>query len=234
MLTLRRTMLAPLGVTHIVVQANRTHSGEPKDLYHDDNPNTIWVNVEDMPDTPDEGKTIEWTRENFQRNAILRGLRGNVSPGDILLITDADEIIRPEAIARFTPEMGMAGLQLDSFMYYLNCLAGRQNWKPPRILTAEYLVDKTPQSVRDEGYPYVIEDAGFHFSYLGGVDRIRRKIQNFAHQELNTPTLHADLERKIKNKEVLWAGDELPLVPIDDYYPKEITENLPYYQHLIA
>ncbi len=48
-----------------------------------------------MPDGDDP-----YLRENFQRNAMLRGLV-STSENDLIIISDLDEIPNPEAINKF-------------------------------------------------------------------------------------------------------------------------------------
>ena len=42
------------------------------------------------------------------------------------------------------------------------------------------------EEIRHSGYKNV-EDGGWHFSFMGGVERIREKLAAYAHQERNLP-----------------------------------------------
>ena len=44
-----------------------------------------------------------WVRERFQRNQIMRGL--TCCPDDIIIIEDADEMVRPEIMANIEETM---------------------------------------------------------------------------------------------------------------------------------
>jgi beta-1,4-mannosyl-glycoprotein beta-1,4-N-acetylglucosaminyltransferase len=82
-----------------------------------------------------------------------------------------------------------------------------------------------------------IQDAGWHFSYLGGVEKIIQKLEAFAHQEYNKPE-YKDPER-IKN--AIANGDDIfgrwfryRFIPIDESWPAYIRANLSSFSNLIA
>jgi beta-1,4-mannosyl-glycoprotein beta-1,4-N-acetylglucosaminyltransferase len=89
----------------VLVEATKTHSGKEKELYYLKNKEKfkkfedkiIHVIVDDMPERK-EGQdevSYRWQLENFQRNAIMRGLK-NCKDDDIIIISDADEIPNPK------------------------------------------------------------------------------------------------------------------------------------------
>ena len=81
----------------VLVEATRTHSNKPKPLHFRDNKvrfaafanKIIHVVVDDLPDNADA-----WVLENYQRNAMLRGLQG-AHADDLVIIADVDEIPVP-------------------------------------------------------------------------------------------------------------------------------------------
>lgn len=89
----------------VLVEATRTHSGEPKPLYYDENKRyfsrwktkIIPIIVDDMPESDNP-----WTRERYQRDAIGRGLH-QCSPDDTILISDVDEIPAAQRVKQLSP-----------------------------------------------------------------------------------------------------------------------------------
>ena len=81
----------------VLVEASRTHSNKPKPLHFGENKQRfaaflhkiVHVVVDDLPNNTDA-----WVLENFQRNAILRGLAG-AKPSELVVIADVDEIPVP-------------------------------------------------------------------------------------------------------------------------------------------
>jgi SAM-dependent methyltransferase len=127
----------------VIVEADRTFSGEPKALRFDAAdpriasflPRIRYIAVHDMPvvdgaadampvvgdwhsDTPKSGF---WTREKFQRNQIVRGLH-DASPDDLVLISDADEIPRASMVRAMRDDRRHAlfGLCLAFYYFYAN------------------------------------------------------------------------------------------------------------------
>lgn len=82
-----------------------------------------------------------------------------------------------------------------------------------------------------------VEDGGWHFSYLGGVDRILSKLEAFAHAEYNKPEYKDPerIKRAIEQGEDLFGrGFRYRMVPIDDTWPKAVTADLPRWEALIG
>nr|WP_233101727.1 DUF5672 family protein [Variovorax sp. IB41] len=127
----------------VVVEADRTFSGEPKALRFDVAdpriapflPRIRYIAVHDMPvvdeaadavpvvgdwhsDTPKSGF---WIREKFQRNQIVRGLH-DAAPDDLVLISDADEIPRASVVQAMRDDRRhtLFGLCLAFYYFYAN------------------------------------------------------------------------------------------------------------------
>jgi len=127
----------------VVVEANRTFSGEQKALRFDAAdpriapflPRIRYVAVYDMPvvnehadatpvigdwhsDTPKSGF---WIREKFQRNQIVRGLH-DAAPDDLILISDVDEIPRASVVRTMRDDRlhEIFGLCLAFYYFYAN------------------------------------------------------------------------------------------------------------------
>ncbi|MBP6313104.1 MAG: hypothetical protein KA408_12590, partial [Flavobacteriales bacterium] len=82
-----------------------------------------------------------------------------------------------------------------------------------------------------------IPNGGWHFSYLGGVDRIIQKIESFAHAEYNEPKYkdRAALEKAIAAGEDIFGRDfQYASIPIDSTFPQYIQHNKARFPHLIA
>lgn len=215
-------------VVHIVVEANKTHSGWDKPLYYLEHfeefeqYNVAYVKVDNMPIGSSPRKM-----EEHQRNQIKNAL-SVFSPkdDDIILISDVDEIPRAKQVNKFKPDMQFAALIQDKYAFFLNQLESFQSWDRARLMTWEYLKTRTPEEVRNSGYDFSIHDAGWHFSWV--IDPVR-KLESFSHQELNTPQ---NIER-VEAKENIWNEDDFKIVDIDLSYPEYIVKNIDKFKHLI-
>jgi hypothetical protein len=224
----------------ILVEATRTFSGKPKPLFFQENrarfetflPKIVHVVVDDLPD-----EVPTWGREAFQRDAILRGL-GGAFPDDVVLIGDVDEIPRASAVQYFVDGGFEAAVTFQNTYYWrLNF----QNVKgaahdPLTVLVRRRLLG-TPQEARLArfGLPG-LGGAGWHFSYLGDEDAIRRKIDAFSHQEFNKPEFTERVRERLERGEDLFGrpGFEWKVVPVDETFPAWVGANRERFASLIA
>ncbi len=107
------------------------------------------------------------------------------------------------------------------YNYFLNC----RFLEPPftfgtRML--HYRDFSTADEARYSGYK-IVEDGGWHFSFMGGADRVREKLLAYAHQEFNQPefTDAKVIETAINRGETLPGQNwKLQFVPLDDTFPR--------------
>lgn len=177
-----------------------------------------------------------WTRENFHRNYILTGLK-DAKLSDVIYIGDIDEIPRKEIFSIFKPEYGVSIVAQRLSYYFVNCVHDAP-WARAQIMTKETLMMSSPNTIRYEHVPSIIHNGGWHFSYLGGVDKIIEKIEAYSHSEFNDAKFKdkKHLEECLKTgKDFLCReGLKFTIQPLDDSYPKYLLENQKKFKHLIA
>jgi len=133
-----------------------------------------------------------WGRENFQRNSLMApALELSTSPDDILILSDCDEIPRATVIKENLVLDRIHRLGLELFYYNVNRYVGL--WDNSTIGTvAQYINEGGTQKVRSDTIvrPHtkygIIHNAGWHFSYFGGIDRMREKVGSFAEAYLDS------------------------------------------------
>lgn len=181
----------------VLVEASRTHRGDPKPLSFAENrgrfaehlERIVHVVVEDLPVSDDP-----WEAENFQRNAIQRGLT-DAADSDLAVVSDVDEIPAP-AVLRHLHAEGQGvdgqviGLHMRMFYYSLNW-EYETYWDRARVVTVGTLRTLGAQAVRDAVPTRVVPGGGWHFSYLARgperLERLQTKARSFAHAEYATP-----------------------------------------------
>ena len=100
---------------------------------------------------------------------------------------------------------------------------------------------KSPQWFRNlkfKKYPFwridkirnlqIIENGGWHFSFLQTPKNISKKIRSFAHGEFNKAEItdENNINEKINNNEDIFnRGHKLKRVDLDESFPKFILEN---------
>lgn len=228
----------------VLVEATKTHANTNKPLYFAENKDRyqkflhkiIHIIVDDYP--PYENS---WTFEKHQRNCIMRGLQ-NCQDNDTILISDLDEIPNPKKILKYQKYRGVSILKQKMFYYYLNNINIRKPFwaDTPSKMCLYGEIKKNnlnPQKIRFKN-GRIIKNGGWHFSYLGGAEKIIKKIQSFAHQEYNKNE-YTDIEaikEKIENGQDIFnrnKGKNYVALEINKKFPDYIIKNQTKYKHLI-
>ena len=183
----------------IVVESTHDHSGNKKklnfqiDKFKKFKSKIYYYVVRDMPKGNLHFKknwSSNFVRENYQRNAIQHCLE-NCNDNDIILISDADEIPNLNILGNIKIKKYALFSQIF-FMYKLNLL-NNWNWLGSGICYFKYL--ESPQWLRNKRFlrrgflrrlfrkTQIIQNGGWHFSYLKTPDDIMKKIKSFAHSE---------------------------------------------------
>jgi beta-1,4-mannosyl-glycoprotein beta-1,4-N-acetylglucosaminyltransferase len=127
--------------------------------------------------------TNSWARENYHRNAIMWHVAEVAkSDMDVVMLSDCDEVPRAERVGPIYPGYTdkLYGTCQDFFYYNVNTYGGE--WHGTVLGSWKWFLEGTFQDARNQrdSLP-LIPDCGWHFSYFGGIDRIRNKTRNFAH-----------------------------------------------------
>lgn len=214
-------------VTHVVIESLYTFTGkERKFSFKAGDFADYQVEWFPLNDTP---LSDPWQNEWRQRNHIKIALQTlGAQDDDIIIISDVDEVPRAYAVQHYRKEFGLVALQMHMMYYYLNCMAEPSSWNIPKIMTWDYLKDKTPQEVRSSGFNLALVNGGWHFSWQGGVDTILNKLQSFAHQEAGVQAIanREFLQGKIDRRESLWGPNKFSVVNDVDmpYYVQKHME----------
>lgn len=257
LLEIRLNVLKGVVDRFVIVEAAKTHRGEDKPLYFKENESRfaefadkiihVVIDRFDLPDGLDEAQK-SWARENIQRNGILEGLVA-AKDDDVILISDLDEIPRPEILKRERAWNGVTALGQRFSNFYFNFVNFvRPEWLGTRVLPLRVLrsaagkipssgnyalVDcvnngVTPTRVRFTRPDHVIRNAGWHFSYLGGAEMALRKIRSVGVEyEQRYAYTEADVRRIIDSGEdVMGCGGRYFAIPLDASFPKYVLENV--------
>lgn len=200
--------------------------------------------------TPLQQLSLDFQREVFQRDSIINGLIGRAQPGDLIIISDLDEIPNPEAIRSVVNEFRpgeIYNLCQRWYMYYLNVCCENE-WFGTRICDFNYLNGKSIDLMRyhleertKQPGP-IIENGGWHFSFLGGHDKVKEKLRAYSYQGRRSKFILEILDRlfpsRIKNaiknnKDIFNTGRVFRAVALDSSFPDYLRNNLDKYKNLI-
>ena len=237
----------------VIVEATQTHQFKPKPLYFKENmgrfekflskithivtefPEHIQkLDVDGMP--PGEN----WALERYQRDEIMRGLQG-CKDNDIIIISDADEVPSAEAVRSYRTEMGLCYLDMKLFCYYLNVRAENEQWREARILPYGLLKQISPCGARYSGnksllgtYGEPIPNGGWHFSFMGGEEKVKEKIQSYAHAEYNRPEILGNIRNCLLLTADVFGREECHYhtTEINGEHPKYLMDNVERYREM--
>jgi beta-1,4-mannosyl-glycoprotein beta-1,4-N-acetylglucosaminyltransferase len=268
LLEIRLNELSPVVHRFVLAEATRTHKGDPKPLHFAENrarfapflDRIVHIVVDDLP-LGGETEKDHFRRENYQRNALARGL-GEAKGDDFILVSDLDEIPRPETIRAIVSSAGMRPamhfIELRWYYYFLN-YEREQRWiNGPRMTRMRHLT--TPQALRNLHFrrrppigrlrridwvrrrygrlmdaPYH-QDAGWHFSYLSDVAGIAAKLRDYAHNHPAAQMEASHIARSIAAGRSYNPRDPVPIAlkPLDRSFPAYVRENKERFAPLIA
>lgn len=181
----------------------------------------------------DRATQPNYGRDFYQKECVRRGLF-NCQDNDIILFSDCDEIPNPDillAVKEFDFENKFYMFNQMTYYYYLNMLKETQ-WKGTRMGSYKHLKDYSYNELR--GNPFInIHDGGWHFSFMGGPDKVKLKIQSYSAQEMNTERNISNIENNMNANIDPFFRSMLTQVKIDDTFPKYLLDNLDKFSHMI-
>jgi beta-1,4-mannosyl-glycoprotein beta-1,4-N-acetylglucosaminyltransferase len=236
LLEIRLNTLNPYVDYFVLIESTTTFSGKKKPLYFKENKdrfqdfsNKIIYFAIDI----DQSYFGDWEREYFQRECIKNRLI-NCKESDLIIISDLDEIPNLEGLDLYKLAQEHEGLTFDMavFYYYLN-VRTTEKWSGSFILPYQSIKKNNLSQIRINNKFHKIGN-GWHFSYLGGADKIKYKIESYSHQEFNKDSIKRNIQNAINNNKDLFgrAGD-FKKVDIDSSFPRYLVDNLEKYNHLI-
>lgn len=180
----------------VIIESTKTFTDEDKPLYVRDNWDRYAKYHHKMIlhtlDTTNADFSDAWSRERFSRNAmydqVIPKLTGDQEAyqGDVILVSDVDEIPRPDALKALRNCEFPTTVTLHTKMYYYSFQwLKRGDWPHPQATF--YNREKTvlPQDLRTSNGGNLY-NAGWHCSYcFSTVEEMATKINSFSHAELN-------------------------------------------------
>lgn len=239
----------------VIVESNQTFTNRAKPFNFELNQTRyakyldkiIYVQVTDMP-----GSANPWDNEQFQRDAIVRGLV-DANLDDIVFVSDVDEILRAEAVdyVRSSNQTLWAlrmpiynfkfnYMKLDPDRYNIWAMAARRgafdDITPNALRGLRFSFFSAPYQFANNGCE-VVEHGGWHFGYMGDKDALIDKAKSFSHQEVNTPEFIAQIDPDasiaLKTSWKQDSSDKYEVVTLDNYFPKYLLDNQEKYSQYI-
>jgi beta-1,4-mannosyl-glycoprotein beta-1,4-N-acetylglucosaminyltransferase len=245
-LDIRLNILSPFVDYFIITESIYDHQGNLRELvfnrkkFEKFNHKINYIIVNDIPlSAIKKHQGGHSLIEQCQRNAIMRGLERS-SNEDLIIISDVDEIPDLTKLNLYNKK-NYAVFSQRMFNFKLNLMnITESNWHGSRMCLKKNL--KSPQYLRNikfKKYPFwrldkirniqVIENGGWHFSYLQDISLIVKKIKSFSHGEFNNPLIVNEniISEKINNGvDIFNRNIKYKKVEIDKSFPEYIYNNI--------
>jgi beta-1,4-mannosyl-glycoprotein beta-1,4-N-acetylglucosaminyltransferase len=225
----------------VILESNKTFAGKPKPYYFEENQDRFAkfgkkiINIK--LEVPDELKLTPLDMEKYQRDTIFTTLQSLVSQNivsdnDVIILSDVDEIPNSETIINYDASNGMSTMNQKLYYYYLNCVSDL-SWHGSRIGIWSEVKELSATQLRFNKYLPVIDNAGWHFSFVGTVDSMIAKIAAYSHQEFNVPyfTDQDKIRERIANcQDIFDRPINYKMIEVDETFPKHVINNKEYYK----
>ncbi len=250
----------------IIIEGNRTFQGKEKNSILDKQVNKKrfqWANKKIIRHTASLSSSPcdQWENEKIQLNFMTQVIKEykNDDSKNLFVTGDCDEIVNKFAIREIIKKKIKLPvvLFLNSYYYYLNGRSVNIHKFIPGnlILKKENLDIKSIFQLRRERLFEIKKyvscsniPSGWHFSFLGGVKKIIKKLEEYSHSEYNNKKFKNKnkIKKHIKNGTDIFERKEghehfigekgvieIVYTPMDKTYPEYILKNLGKYNKYI-
>ncbi len=246
-LEIRLNILDPYVDRFVIVEAPLTFSGNPKPLYFkrdegrfakflpkiqyyvvDENDPVLWEMAEKSPNTKG---AAHWKREFVQKESIKKALVG-LNDEDIVYVGDVDEIWKPKEVT----DDKVYKLRQLCYSYYLNNRSS-EKWVGTVVTKYKNIKNACLNELR-VNVPNILEDGGWHFTSQGGIDEVRRKLNDsYTKDSYNTEAVQKNLEKRFGKKDFIGRIFDNRLRPFkfwvdESDLPLYLKENKERYKNL--
>jgi len=255
LLEMRMEILNPHVDYFVITESPVTFSGQPKPLYFDENKDRFKKFEHKIIHNVHRAEYDDldaWQRERGQRNSSADVLQ-QANNDDIIVTSDVDEIPNFDNIdLSLLDKDKVLVCHQDFYYYYLNTLfqdisQPKNFWKGTRIirwgaLKNNYVYIDNLRDVNSHANKTMPEklidvpNAGWHFSFLGGADKIRYKIESYSHQEMNTDGIKGRLDNNLLRLADPFGRPTVQIYPVpitEQTHPKYLIGNLKKYDEYI-
>ena len=221
----------------VIVESKVSHTNNPKPLYYKAAADRfrqfaakiIYVELESL-----EGDTA-WDREHYQRNCLFTfGLHNKgqeARTGDIVILSDLDEIAKPKWVAALKLCTGYASqltLEAHWSMYSFDNEVQNVIWQKAKAFVYNEDEAVVAESLRFRTDLQTLSDAAWHCSWcFSNVSTFQEKMQSFAHEEVNDPSITPEhIATCVQEGRDIFSRDDVVISrAIVPDVPQFVTEN---------
>jgi beta-1,4-mannosyl-glycoprotein beta-1,4-N-acetylglucosaminyltransferase len=222
---------------------------EHKIIHHiTDNPPTGWEDLQNRLKDPNISKfdenvifnaltttnvppgEVHWLKEFYQKECIKKPLL-ELNDDDICFIGDLDEIWNPDQVYDID-DNSIYKLRQIPYTGYMN-MRSSEPWAGTILTKYKNVKNTCLNHLRTPWRtPYkFIDNAGWHFTFMGGPERIKTKLESYGHQEYNNDQVKNQIQERLNNNLEL-LGRSFILTKDEESLPQYLKDNKDKYSYL--
>lgn len=174
---------------------------------------------------------LQWMREFYQKENVRMGMEKiGLSDDDICFNSDLDEIWNPD-IEYPIDDHNVVKLKQHVYTGFLNVKSNEEwfgtyytKYKNIKNACAGHL-DSTSKTNH-----VFLNNGGWHFTFQGGAERVKNKIENYGHQEYNNDSIKNLIDQRL-NSGLDVLGRSFNCVIDEDSLPNYLKQNKNKYKN---
>ena len=170
-----------------------------------------------------------YLRDYYEKESVRKALT-HLSDDDFCYISDLDEIWNPEAFIDYSKNNIYKFKQLV-YCYYLNNRSSEE-WfgtTATKYKNIKNACINDTRSIKKTKHT-IVQNGGWHFTFQGGAERIKNKIEAYSAHEINTLEIKSGIEKKLTtNKDII--GRYFKFWIDEKSLPKYLKENKEKYKN---
>lgn len=224
----------------VMVEGSRTHTGHPKPFYFDEHRHMFEVGRKlvsrqiELSAAPCE-PSMNWGREVTQRSA-LNGILAELGAqdDDIVITGDVDEIPKAGIVSLYGDRQDICSIEMPTYHYNLNTQLETPT-VDPKICRYRDVKREGVNNIRyyHTAFPvHTFRNAGWHLSFMGGVEKVVDKLKAYAHYDDRDPKMSTyvsreNVEESIRDAKSVYLRPDIKYSRIRDFthMPRYIIEN---------
>lgn len=249
LLKLRLSILSPYVDKFIVVEFDKTFSGNDKPTfgimppldefletwkgkvdwyYHTEK--TYGKYRELAEKSPNTQGADHWKTEFMMKESIKDCLLDR-KDNDIIYIGDVDEIWEPFPMSNKIQQSEVFKLKLKVYTYYLNNKSSEEFWGPI-VCRYKDVKDKCLNHIRSTYHNKTTTEWGWHFTSMGGYEKVKEKLTaSYTDASYATPEVLTNLKYNVENRKD-FLGRKFVYLLDESEWPQYLKEHKAEYSQL--
>ena len=216
----------------VLGESEQTFSNKEKPLFYLENKKRFekWNHKIIHVVHPKTSITNSFEIAGYQKDNLKTGLIG-ANDDDTIYFGDVDEIWTPKEI-----DDKVYNLRQLNYSYYLNNRSSEQ-WVG--TIVSKYINIKNGSlNYYRANHINELDNGGWHFTNMGGVEQILKKLDAYDHQEFNNEHTKSQIKHRVENnidyvgRRVDWLGNPFTFKVEDSNLPQFLKDNKQNYLHL--